>query len=497
MSNSKSEWFLFDLRQLTYGLYEVKFSNQVHYYSNWAVKKEDIIKSISQRGFTIDYIKLVSIENVIDLDRYLKNFCDYIKNRYGDHIIMLQVKESFYYMDEQGNVSYKPDISAERSIQLMNLYWTKIINYIHCHYILMPSNIIWDYYNKWGDTHRVHYIQEYYDYANKCIEIITSRSTTNKYKELYQLLSEYSILFDNIRNGFNYSRVNIVGQYLSKFKQNVIDCDLLIKEIIERLNNVEDPLLQSNLYGIIGKIYRDRQDNKSSLCKSLEWYKKCKPEDEYNRLEYCDTLILDGGAHTGIELISVLYDLSLRDNATAMYRLGKLFFNGKFVKTNKDEAMYWIGLSAKKGNSKAKTEYYDLLLKIGTNESYTKMIDYAMKEANRGNLELMARLGRAYRDGKGVEKSLETAAHYLRICYKNNKPCWSAWELFDILIQINTTESIQEALFIATDGSSRDNYELINRLGLMYKEGVGVEKDLSKSEEYYKKAYELQHTKSG
>ena len=59
-------------------------------------------------------------------------------------------------------------------------------------------------------------------------------------------------------------------------------------------------------------------------------------------------------------------------------------------------------------------ELFDILWKIGTPESFAEMIAVASGFAEEGNAGAMARLGRAYREGKGVPKDLDKAAELIK-----------------------------------------------------------------------------------
>lgn len=60
----------------------------------------------------------------------------------------------------------------------------------------------------------------------------------------------------------------------------------------------------------------------------------------------------------------------------------------------------------------AAIELYDILWSNGTSESYEEMIGVARPLAESGNSEMQARLGRAYREGKGVEINVTKAEEW-------------------------------------------------------------------------------------
>ena len=95
-------------------------------------------------------------------------------------------------------------------------------------------------------------------------------------------------------------------------------------------------------------------------------------------------------------------------------RLARAYRDGKGVEKNIDESIRWMRAAAEKNSAWAKNELFDILWNIGTQESYSEMIPIITESANTGDSGAMGRLGRAYRDGKGVGKDLDKAAEWMR-----------------------------------------------------------------------------------
>ena len=86
---------------------------------------------------------------------------------------------------------------------------------------------------------------------------------------------------------------------------------------------------------------------------------------------------------------------------------------------------------------------------------------------------MQARLGRAYRDGKGVEQDLAKAAEWLRRAAGQNVG-WASHELFDVLWKIGTPEAYAEAIAVIQPLADKGDGNAIKRLSKAYAEGHGV-----------------------
>ena len=124
---------------------------------------------------------------------------------------------------------------------------------------------------------------------------------------------------------------------------------------------------------------------------------------------------------------------------------------------------------------------------MDTPESFKEMISVATAFAEAGDGNAMGRLGRAYRDGRGVKQDLGKAAEWMRKAADKNIG-WAKNELFDILWRINTPESQEEMISVATAFAEAGDGNAMGRLGRAYRDGRGVSQDLEKAAEWMRKA---------
>ncbi len=96
------------------------------------------------------------------------------------------------------------------------------------------------------------------------------------------------------------------------------------------------------------------------------------------------------------EMIGVAYEGTNANDPEMMCRLGRAYRWGNGVSKNLGIAADWMKKSADGRCSYAKGEYFDILWDIDTPESLSMMMEYANSESSRGNIELKAKLARAY-----------------------------------------------------------------------------------------------------
>lgn len=180
------------------------------------------------------------------------------------------------------------------------------------------------------------------------------------------------------------------------------------------------------------------------------------------------------------EMISLIQLMVSESNPIGYGWMGRAYRDGRAVKADLSEASKWMFKCADANIHWAKWEYFEILWKMNTPESLKAMIEYAQSESDKGNMELRARLARAYRDGKGVDKDLTKAAELMRSVLPGY-PLWARWEFLDILRSINTSEADREAFEYGTRNLEGGDREIEARVARMYRDGRGTAKDIDKA----------------
>ena len=101
---------------------------------------------------------------------------------------------------------------------------------------------------------------------------------------------------------------------------------------------------------------------------------------------------------------------------------------------------------------------------------------------------VMGRLGRMYRDGKGVEKDLDKAIEWMRKAAKRNT-VWES-ELINMLWKRGTPDDLAELKSVVENGAAEGKAYAFLWIGRMYRDGKGVEKDLDQAIEWMRRAAE-------
>ena len=127
-------------------------------------------------------------------------------------------------------------------------------------------------------------------------------------------------------------------------------------------------------------------------------------------------------------------------------------------------------------------------------EILSKQIEFKYPEAKtlcdklcvQGSAEGYKLKGKMYRDGAGVEKNMDAAIEYLRKAVEIN-PTLATNELADLLLKSDNQFHYKEAFELCSEISDHNSISML-KLGEMYRDGKGVEKDLDKAIEWMRKS---------
>ena len=167
--------------------------------------------------------------------------------------------------------------------------------------------------------------------------------------------------------------------------------------------------------------------------------------------------------------------------------IGRSYRDGNGLPLDLSAARYWFQRAIDQGRDDAKIELFDVVDKTDKQSETDLLFSIAKSGAESGNVGLMGRLGRLYRDGLGTNRDMNEAMRWMRKAHEGGLK-WAKWELFDLLWRINTPESTKEMIELITPFADEGDGPSIIRLARAYRDGRGVERDNLKALEYMRTA---------
>ncbi len=227
------------------------------------------------------------------------------------------------------------------------------------------------------------------------------------------------------------------------------------------------------MYGL-AEFYRNISSEKN---KCVEWYEKAKDRGNTESMYhlacmYRDGIIVVQDKNKALELFKIA---SENGHEKARFFLGAYHFSGEFgINIDKDKAIE-LWQEASELNHEVATNiaicYRDGLF---VEKDTKKAVEYFEKAYELGSMEAAAYLAKGYDDGGFAPTNLEKAELYYQVCAGTN-----------IFNEEKTDIELRKK------AAEMGNTDEMIELGIMYDEGINVEKDLSKSAMYWERAYEL------
>ena len=136
---------------------------------------------------------------------------------------------------------------------------------------------------------------------------------------------------------------------------------------------------------------------------------------------------------------------------------------------------------------------------LGTEQDYEKAFEWFLKSAQEGNKFAQYSLANLYYYGNGVEKDLSQAFLWYRKSSEQGQPYapYAVAQMYDKGEYVSQSEETAQRYYkVALSGflelESKDQADdnLFYKIGVMYKNGLGTEADISKAIEYFEKSTE-------
>lgn len=262
------------------------------------------------------------------------------------------------------------------------------------------------------------------------------------------------------------------------------DYDKAEKYLIKALEAGEDNALYT-----LGMVYRDKEDYE----KAMEYFLSAAVEGNEFQAE-AETEIFELYRHgLGVEMdVEKAFEWCKKGaehgDDHAMVALGYMYSNGEGVEEDVIQGAYWTLQAAKQGNSVAMYNIGDDYENgTGVEQDYVAAMAWYKRAAEAGVEDAMACIGDLYYFGNGVEQDYSLAKDWYEraVMAGDETPLMPLGTIY--YYRQDYDKAMQFYLEAANDGN-RYQHIAEARIGDLYMEGAGVEQDMSKYIEWYKKS---------
>ena len=246
-------------------------------------------------------------------------------------------------------------------------------------------------------------------------------------------------------------------------------------------------------------MYTEGQAGEKNYEVALEWAIKGAKNGDASQLNRYALLYQDGDGflphmpEKGAELLQIGADSG---NTSSMVFLSRAYLQGLGVETNEEKALSLLESAAKKGNKDA----MDLLKKLGPrvygDSAPSRYYDVVKEGADNGYYACMVSVYQCLSSGEGVAKNPEMAIKYLEEAARDDYK----EAVFHLAVEHMSGKILKDAdpktaieLFekvISLGEQDTTTFAAQRHLGVIYSQGLGVDKDCKKAISYIESAAE-------
>ncbi len=552
MAESGSRWLVVDGVAEAHGLYRITFADGGQEYIS--AELPDRAKAVSEiltaKGVKHE-LELIGTEYPDRLYKEsLSKMADFLRDRYGDRIILVEASGSEAYLNAQCEIEEFKKKGPVRGNERLRSFEDDFSRLTGCRRLRQPRFIVSDYYHKWGGVPSpVHFVEEYYWYAFRVISLYfdEDEDAEGKADRMCEECGDRMLAF---RNGSEWSVSNVIGY-----------CRRLVKarrykeaqSKLRRLSDAGEPRAMAmlgemrirglgTLYNVNGGMhmfaaafragylpaanqlfdlvvdtgpyntafglvrraallgcrssmarlaiaFMEGKGTERNVRKAAYWFDRAMDSGKLaDRYMVFDTVWRLGGKECDGKMASLVVPL-VQEDREAKVRMGMAYEAGRGVEEDLTEASRLYDEAATMGTTPAANRLFDLVWGSASAEQYAYVAQLVRKFALSGDTKAMWRLGRAYRFGKGVEKDLALANEFCDKAFKRVLPA-AGNEIFLMLKDEGTAEALEEMRALATRQASKGEFWAYRALGMMHLRGKGVERNLSKALKYARMAAE-------
>ncbi|MFY9074485.1 tetratricopeptide repeat protein [Malaciobacter mytili] len=311
-------------------------------------------------------------------------------------------------------------------------------------------------------------------------------------RELYikNRYRNYDIALEYLQTAANYgdvkSNLNLARDYLGSKKDEDINKVLAIYEDLAQKGDINTTRTLAEFYFYPPYTKENFKDYK----KAIYYYEKAANMGDLRSIKKLAQIFLCGECESK-KLVDYkkakiyLEKLAQMGEARDLFNLGWTYNFGKGVEKDLLKAKEYYEKAASLGFSSA---YYNLawlyykddVIKV----DYKKALEYLEKGVELNNSNCINLLGLFYEKGYGVEKNMQTAISYYKQIANFDK-----YAANNLANYYRDNKNYKEAFKYYEIGSQLGNDESMNELGIIYEQGLGVQKDMQTALNYYNKAY--------
>lgn len=191
LEQKPSEWLMLDLADARFSIAQYPKSGASFSISNTFLWHQEELNKLFQEKFVKKLCTSFSDE---DWNDFLQLFLDRILEIYRpEQIIFHEYYCVSEYLSKDGEIcSYKPERLIQRKQQnalLKKLNQMAKERLQGCHVITMPEGVLANARHKWGN-HPLHYVDLYYEYAARALDVITAKKSLEQEQAELSLLKE-------------------------------------------------------------------------------------------------------------------------------------------------------------------------------------------------------------------------------------------------------------------------------------------------------------------
>ena len=322
------------------------------------------------------------------------------------------------------------------------------------HYVNSEDNII--YRKPWQVKFKDN--EPYYVYPNTTHSAIMNRSLKEA-NNLWWSYAEKTVVYDQLLDEALKERENFIINLLPRLNKYY--------KLLDTRNEHEVIFSLEGHYGKYDPQY------------ALMYLEKIVSNNPTSINKYIEILIRND-IDFSVKVIDVLLSLYKEYiNSETYNKISHIYLDNKLVPKDLNKALVYAR-RAYELNSKHVIELFDLLYCVNTKDANTEMAKLIKEVANSDNPDACGRLAKLYREGRGVTKDLDLAAKWMKEAADFGVD-WAKIEYYEILLEINTPESLEKMIQYGVSEAKLGNNEITARLARAYRDGKGVETDLKRA----------------